>query len=76
MRRLFTPLVQVILALAGMYGGAALVDFAHAGALGFTVLFSSVALLLDGLFRNPRIPNDARALTTHEQILDRARRER
>jgi hypothetical protein len=71
--RLFIPLVQVILSLAGMYGGASLVDFAHAGVLGFTVLFTFLALFLDGLFRNPTVPNDPRSLTTHEEILDRYR---
>jgi hypothetical protein len=39
------------------------------------MLFAFLLVFLDGLFRDT-VPNDARELTTHQQVLERARRER
>lgn len=74
-RRLFTPLVQVLAALGLAYFGAWVIDCGRI-ALGITVLLSGVLLVGDGLFRNPSVPNDARGLTTHEEVLERYKRMR
>ncbi len=70
------PLVQVAGALLAMFGGAELVDLGHT-CLGLTVLFTFLLLAVDGLFRNPRVPDDARDLvSSHQEVLQRAWRER
>lgn len=71
--RLFTPVGQVVLALAGMWAGAWVVGRV---VFGLTILLSFLALFLDGLFRNPGgFPDDARGLTVND-VLERQRRAR
>lgn len=70
---LFSPAAQVLCALGGMIGGAFILGRV---AVGWTVLFCCLLLLLDGMFRQPKVPNDPRELTGVEQVLDRFRNAR
>ena len=66
-----TPTFQVLLAVGGMLGGAAVIGRV---AFGITLMVGSLLVGVDGLLRQE--PEQRRVPTSHEDVLERYRRAR
>lgn len=70
-KRARTPTFQVLAAVAGMLGGAALIGRVVFGA---TLMLGCLLVAVDGLLREA--PEDRRFPASHEDVLERYRRAR